>query len=384
MDLFRPLDDATINDPQPMYHRLRSAEPVHWYAPLSAWVVSGYDDCLFALHRTDLFSSDWRRAGAEIPDNLLSIQTLDPPEHGAVHRVLMDAYRRQDFAALRTKLEDLADALLVRLSAQPSFDLVESFTAPLSFAAVAALFGVPDADEKNIVAWSEAIVAAMDSGLTPDAAAPGTRARDKLSEEISRRLDGEPDSGLLADLRRAEAAQSISRDMILNTLRAMLHAGYAPTSRFIAASTLALLRAPGAWKELQATGVTENALRELLRHSGPVQAVARVCTQDVELGGRLLRGGSDVILLIAAANRDPRRFPQPDELDFTRTPNHNLGFGWGAHACAGASLARLTCAVALGALLRHTPRLRLAGEPVHWRHATLRGLRTLPVSGGAA
>ncbi|WP_042173372.1 hypothetical protein [Streptomyces sp. NBRC 110035] len=61
MDLFRPLDDATINDPQPMYHRLRSAEPVHWYAPLSAWVVSGYDDCLFALHRTDLFSSDWRR-----------------------------------------------------------------------------------------------------------------------------------------------------------------------------------------------------------------------------------------------------------------------------------------------------------------------------------
>ncbi|TQE20029.1 cytochrome P450 [Streptomyces ipomoeae] len=383
MDLFRPLDDTTISDPQPMYHRLRSTEPVHWYEPLSAWVVSGYDDCLFALHRTDLFSSDWRRAGAEIPDNLLSIQTLDPPEHGAVHRVLMDAYRRQDFAAIRTKLEDLADELLGKLSAEPSFDLVESFTAPLSFAAVAALFGVPDADEKNIVAWSEAIVAAMDSGLTPEAA-PGTRARDQLSAEISRWLDSDPDSGLLADLRRAEAARSISRDMILNTLRAMLHAGYAPTSRFIAASVVALLRTPAAWKELQTTGVTESVLKELLRHSGPVQAVARVCAQDVELGGRVLRKGSDVILLIAAANRDPRQFPRPDELDFTRTPNHSLAFGWGAHACAGASLARLTCAVALGALLRHTSQLRPAGEPVHWRHATLRGLRTLPVSGGAA
>ncbi|MBZ3904627.1 MULTISPECIES: cytochrome P450 [Streptomyces] len=383
MDLFRPLDDTTIDDPHPMYHRLRSAEPVHWYAPLSAWVVSGYDDCLFALHRTDLFSSDWRRAGIEIPDNLLSIQTLDPPEHGAVHRVLMDAYRRQDLTAMRARLERLADDLLEKLAVQPEFELIEAFTAPLSFAAVAELFGVPDADEKNIVAWSEAIVAAMDSGLTPEAAAPGTRARDALGAEISGWLDRRPDRGLLAELRRAEADRTISRDMILNTLRAMLHAGYAPTSRFIAASVLSLLRSPTAWSELRASGVTERAIKELLRHSGPVQAVARVCAEEVELGGNRLDKGSDVILLIAAANRDPERFPRPDELDLTRAAEHNLGFGRGAHACVGASLARLTCSVALDALLRHTPRLRQTGEPVHWRHATLRGLRRLPVSGGA-
>jgi cytochrome P450 len=381
MELFRPLDDATIRDPAPMYHHLRSVDPVHWYEPLNAWVISGYEDCLLALQRTEIFSSDLRAAGIDVPDNLLSIQTLDPPEHGSVHRVLMDAYRRQDFAAMRARLEDRADQLLSELAGQSRFELVTDFTAPLAFAAVADLFGVPDADEKNIVTWSEAIVAAMDSGLTPEAAAPGTLARDNLSAVISDWLDQKPQDGLLGNLLRAESASAISRDMVLNTLRATLHAGYAPTSRFVAASVLSLLRAPDKWQELLTTGVSETAIKELLRHSGPVQAVARVCASDYELGGRLLRRGSDVIVLVAAANRDPRQFPNPDELDLKRTPNHNLGFGWGAHACAGASLARLTCSVALTAMLRHTPGLQLAGEPVHWRHATLRGLKELPVSG---
>lgn len=384
MELFRPLDDSTVHDPYPMYHQLRSADPVHWYEPLSAWVVSGYDDCLFALHQSEVFSSDWRRVGFDIPDNLLSIQTLDPPGHSEVHRVLMDAYRRQDFAAIRARLEAYADQLLGELVDQDAFDLVAEFAAPLSFAAVADLFGVPGADEKSIVAWSEAIVAAMDSGLAPEAAAPGTRARDSLNSAISSWLDKAPSSGMLADLLREGRTGSISRDMILNTLRAMLHAGYTSTSRFIAASVLTLLDTPGAWKLLLSTGVTETAIKELLRHSGPVQAVARVCASDVQLGGRVLRRGSDVILLIAAANRDPGQFPHPDELDFDRSPNHNLGFGWGAHACVGASLARLTCSVALSALHWHTPRIRLAGEPTHWRHATLRGLRDLPVSGASA
>ncbi|WP_340561899.1 cytochrome P450 [Streptomyces sp. GSL17-111] len=381
MHLFRPLDDATIRDPHPMYHRLRSAEPVHWYEPLGAWVVSGYEDCLLALRRTETFSSDLRAAGIDVPDNLLSIQTLDPPEHGGVHRVLMDAYRRQDFAAIRARLEDRAGQLLRGLRGRGGCELVTDYTAPLAFTAVAELFGVPDADEKNIVAWSEAIVAAMDSGLTPEAAAPGTAARDHLSAQISDWLDQRPHGGLLGDLLRAQSDAAISRDMILNTLRATLHAGYAPTSRFVAASVLSLLRDPARWQELRSGGVSEAALRELLRHSGPVQAVSRVCASDHELGGRTIRRGHDVIVLVAAANRDPRRFPDPDALDFTREPNHNLGFGWGAHACAGASLARLTCSVALTTLLRDAPDLCLAGEPVHWRHATLRGLRELPVSG---
>lgn len=383
-ELFRPLDESTLADPHPMYHQLRAADPVHWFDPLKAWVVSGYDDCWFALHHAEVFSSDWRRAGVAIPDNLQSIQTLDPPGHGEVHRIVMDAYRQQDFDSIRSRLELCADEKLGDLAGRKSFDLVADFSAPFAFAAVAELLGMASADEEKIVSCSEAIVAAMDSGLTPEAAGPGTAARDRLSAMISGCLDNPPDAGLLADVLRQQRDADVSRDMILNTLRAVLHAGYAPSSRLIASATLALLRSPGTWERLLGDEVTDTAVRELGRHSGPVQAVARVCSEDTELGGRQLRRGSDVILLIAAANRDPARFARPDDLDLDRDPAHNLSFGWGVHACVGASLARLACTIALSALLRHAPRLRLAGEPEHWRHATLRGLRTLPVTAARA
>jgi cytochrome P450 len=379
MELFRPLADSTLLDPHPMYHRLRAAEPVHWYEPLSAWVISRYDDCHTVLTTPDVFSSDFRRAGIDIPENLLSIQTLDPPEHGDVHRVLMDAYRRQDFPAIRARLDTYADQLLDKLVDRGPFDLVAEYAAPLAFAASAYLFGIPHTDEQRIVGWSEAIVAAMDSGLTPSAAAPGTLARDHLSAAISEWIDGKPAAGLLADLARAGRAESIPRDMIANTLRVMLHAGYAPSARFVSASVLALLRSPGGRERLLGTGVTDLAVKEFLRHSGPVQAVARVVAEDTELGGKVLRRGSDLIILVAAANRDPEQFTDPDDLVLDRDPNHNLGFGWGAHACVGASLARLTCSVALSALLRRIPNLALCGEPVQWPHATLRGLRELPI-----
>jgi len=383
-ELFRPLDELTLLDAYPMYHKLRAADPVHWYDPLKAWIVSSYDNCWFALHHAEIFSSDWRRAGVAIPDNLQSIQTLDPPEHGEVHQIVMDAYRQQNSDAIRGRLENYAEEKVGELTSRKSFDLVADFSAPFAFAAVAELFGIPGADEERIVSCSEAIVAAMDSGLTPEASAPGTAARDRLSAMVSDWLDDPPDTGLLADMLRQGQSANVSRDMILNTLRAMLHAGYAPSSRFISTGVLALLRSPGAWEHLLAAGVTDAAVRELGRHSGPVQAVARVCSEDTELGGRQLCRGSDVILLIAAANRDPARFVRPDELDLDRDSAHNLSFGWGVHACVGASLARLTCTIALSALLRHAPGLRLAGEPEHWRHATLRGLRTLPVTAANA
>lgn len=383
MDLFRPLDEKTLLDPHPMYHELRAADPVHWYERLQAWVLTRYDDCHHVLTTPDVYSSDWRRAGIDIPENYLSIQTLDPPDHGVVHKVLMDAYRHQDFPAIRERLADHADELLGKLVGEGPFDLVAEYTAPLAFAASALLFGIPLTDEEKVVGWSEAIVAAMDSGLTPAAAEPGTRARDGLSGAISEWIDAEPESGLLADLARMGAAESLSRDMIANTLRVMLHAGYAPSSRFVSSSVLTLLRSPGGWAQLLDTGVTDDAVKELLRHSGPVQAVARVVARDVELRGRTLRRGSDLILLVAAANRDPEQFAEPDALDLTRSPNHNLGFGWGPHACVGASLARLTCSVGLSALLHRIPDLRLCGEAAHWPHATLRGLRELPVSGAS-
>ncbi|SER72306.1 hypothetical protein SAMN05216188_114160 [Lentzea xinjiangensis] len=384
MDLFRPLDETTLLDPHPMYHELRAADPVHWYERLQAWVLTRYDDCHHVLTTPEVYSSDWRRAGIDIPENYLSIQTLDPPDHGVVHKVLTDAYRHQDFPAIRERLDRYADELLGGLVGGGPFDLVSEYAAPLAFAASALLFGIPLTDEDEVVGWSEAIVAAMDSGLTPAAAPPGTRARDALSGAISGWIDAGPETGLLADLARMGAAESLSRDMVANTLRVMLHAGYAPSSRFVSSSVLALLRSPGDWDRLRHNGVSDDAVKELLRHSGPVQAVARVVARDVELRGRTLRRGSDLILLVAAANRDPARFPDPDRLDLTRSPNHNLGFGWGPHACVGASLARLTCSVGLSALLRRVPGLRLCGEAVHWPHATLRGLRELPVSGATA
>ncbi|MFT7839778.1 cytochrome P450 [Saccharothrix sp. BKS2] len=186
---------------------------------------------------------------------------------------------------------------------------------------------------------------------------------------------------MTAYLAAHRAPDRVTDTVLRNSLRVVLHSGHESTARLLGNALPACLDSPGSLDAL-AGGVTDTALHELVRCAGPVQAEARGCVEDTEVNGNPVRRGEVVTVLIAAADRDPRAFTDPDALRLDRHPNPHLAFGRGPHACLGAPLALLVTRLALGALARHHRRPRPVGEPVFRRNATLRGLDRLDLAWG--
>nr|WP_237534431.1 cytochrome P450 [Streptomyces sp. SID3343] len=168
----------------------------------------------------------------------------------------------------------------------------------------------------------------------------------------------------------------VSRTVLRNSLRVILHSGYESSSRLLGNALVACLDAPGALARLRG-GVTDAALRELVRFAGPVQAEARGCVEDTEVGGQPIRRGEVVTVLVGVANRDPRVFAYPDTLDLDRQHNPHIGFGRGPHACLGSLPALLLTRTVFTALVREHPGMEPVGEPIFRRNATLRGVEHL-------
>ena len=186
-------------------------------------------------------------------------------------------------------------------------------------------------------------------------------------------------SGLIA---AEEAGDKLNEEELLATCILLLVAGHETTVNLIGNGTLALLRHPAQLHRLQEDpGLMVTAVEELLRFDGPVQRTARIPSEDVTIGGRVIPKGELVMPFIGAADRDPAQFPDPERLDITRTDNRHIEFGWGIHFCLGAPLARVEGQIAIGTLVRRLPNLRLATEAPAFRQSlTLRGLSTLPVT----
>ncbi|MFF8506941.1 cytochrome P450 [Streptomyces sp. NPDC015492] len=375
LDLARP---SVLRNPYPAYARMRETTPVLWHEPLGSWVLTRHADCLAVLTDSNGFASDWRRAGEEIPAPLLSVQTLDPPEHTAVRHLLLDGFRAQDRQALHDDLEGRITDLLAESARRPSFDLVGDLAEPIALRFVTAFLGVPAPELDWFVPMSRTVVDGMDAGLWPEKHEPAVAARARLAEYAGGWLADPPKEGLIAYVAAHAAESGVAETVLRNSLRAVLHAGYESASRLLGNAAAALLTTPGALDAFRAAPAT--AVDELIRYDAPVQADARVCVTDTELGGVAMKAGDPVTLFLGAANHDPHRFARPAELRLDRAPNPHLGFGRGAHACLGASMAiRLTGSV-LGALAREYPQARAVAEPEHRRNLTLRGLDRFEVT----
>ncbi|MFE0701625.1 cytochrome P450 [Streptomyces sp. NPDC058872] len=375
LDLARP---SILRNPYPAYARLREASPVFWHELLGSWVLTRHADCLAVLTDGHRFASDWRRAGEDVPAPLLSVQTLDPPEHTAVRHLLLDGFRAQDHRGRQEELErEIAD-LLAALADRPSFDLVGELAEPVALRSVTAFLGVPAPALDWFVPMSRTVVDGMDAGLWPEKHEPAVSARAQLAEYAGGWLADPPKEGLIAHVAERAPDSGVAETVVRNSLRAVLHAGYESASRLLGNASAALLTTPGALDAFRADPAT--AVDELIRYDAPVQADARVCVADTELGGVTIRAGDPVTLLLGAAHHDPLRFDQPAELRLDRTPNPHLGFGRGAHACLGASMAIRLAGSVLGALARDHPDARAVAEPIHRRNLTLRGLDRFEVT----
>ncbi|MEU4620096.1 cytochrome P450 [Actinoplanes sp. NPDC023801] len=376
-EIFNPLDPETIRDPYPVYRTLRESDPVHWHEELQAWILTRHADCTSVLKNPDLFTADFRKVGVPTPGPLLSLQTLDPPDQTPLRHFAVEALRSQDLKQLERDAETRAAALLDGLAGRETFDFVADFATPFTLGTISQLVGMPppEADEE----WrrhNERLHRSMDSGLDPDSEEAGLAARQHFSDYVARWLAGKPETGISGFVAANRHRVDYPDEVLFNSLRAFWHAGFEVPARFLGNALVTLQQHPdaaaGIWDDI------DTAVEELVRFSGPVHVVSRAAVADTTIGGRAVRCGDMVVAVLAAANRDPQRFTDPERLDMRRDPNPHLGFGRGTHSCLGNVVARIEARVALRALHDRYPGLSVVGTE-RFANATLHGHSSIRV-----
>ncbi|MFF8405341.1 cytochrome P450 [Streptomyces sp. NPDC014846] len=399
----RITDFANRADPYPLYEELR-ATPVLHEEEGGPYVLSSYYDIKALLHDPRI-SSDAANVAASGRDALNDLEEtgglppsflrLDPPEHDRLRRIANSGFGpphrprrvdnlRGDMAATVTHLIDgFGDARQV--------DLVDQFAYPFPVTVICRLLGVPREDEPKFRAWVDPLVASLDPDTRQGADEEFLNSLQESRMALGMYLAGlaeqrtkEPQDDLLSDLVRSDGPNgSMTMMEVLSTAVLLLIAGHETTVNLITNGMLTLLRHPDVLRRLrEEPGLAVNIVEELLRYEPPVQIVPqRTCIADIEVRGVTIPKGSRIWLMIAAGNRDPERFKNPERFDPDREDIQHLGFGSGIHSCFGAPLARLETQIALTELARRLENPRLVEDPPPYRpNAVLRGPRHLNIA----
>ncbi|TPG09657.1 cytochrome P450 [Sphingomonas oligophenolica] len=400
LSLFQLLDPAVHADPFPFYQRLREEAPVMWDPFMHTWVVTRYDDVHVVLKE---FSADRtpdpkKMEALGLPSlgpvaDVMAKQMLflDAPAHTRLRKLCMSAFTPRRVEAMEGKIHDIAHRLIDESAPRGEMELIADFAEPYPAIVTAGLLGVPLDDHRMLKAWSATFAEMLGNFQhNPD------RIREVLTcvadmsgyfRDAIREQERNPHEGLIRSLMDAEVdGQRLDEDeVIANTIVTMV-GGQETTTNLIGNGLLTLIRQPDKLAQLRDhPEIIGSAVEELLRFETPSQHTARICPADTEIGGKLIRKGEAVMAVMAAGNRDPDRFPDPDTLDLTRTDNRHLAFGWAAHFCFGAALARMEARIAFTALLAKLDDLRVTSDDLEWRtNSGLRGLKALPIAFRAA
>jgi len=396
---WRLSDSRFQDDPYPVYEAMREAGPVHWSEDFfgGAWVVTRYADvemvlrdARFSARRTGGWVMQDERARGELKgfQQLFAraMLFLDAPDHGRIRRILDAGFRPSALRSLVPRIEHMVSERLDAADTYGGFDFMRAVARPLPAQVIATMMGIESRDQGQFIAWSDDLAQFIGS-LRPTLELV-RRAQTSLIDmcayfqallPLRRR---EPGDDLISRLLQGEREGHI-RDgpELLAQCAMLLFAGHETTRNLLGNGLHALLAHPAQWQRLvREPSLLPGAVRELLRYDSPVQYTGRRVAADVELHGHRLRRGDLVVALIAAANRDPRRFSDPDRLDVTRRPSGALSFGHGPHVCIGAALTLMEAEAVFGQVLQRLPDLRLTersprrnGNPVY------RGLTELPV-----
>lgn len=387
------MDPAVRRDPYGPYRQMRDAGPVLWNPLLGMWMVWRYKDVTGVLTDNATFSNVGGPAGrgdeADGPFGAPTMLNSDPPDHGRYRGVVAKAFTPRTIAAQEPALRRLAGELVSPLAATGPYEVAGSLSAPLPVLAIATMLGVDGRDMDDFRRWSDELITA--GGIPSeeeihrsDAASRSLRAY--FQGEIDRRrTDTTEGSDLLARLVAANEGGVLSDAELLASCVLLLVAGNETTTNLITNMTLALARHPDQRELLvKDPSLIPGAVEESLRYDGPVHMTPRRVTRDVEISGQPVKAGERIMVLVAAANRDPEKFTDPDTYDVTRAPGQHVGFGHGIHFCLGSTLARLETRLAMEALLETAPGYRLAAdaEPLDYTRSNLRSPRHLPIENG--
>ncbi|WP_329011723.1 cytochrome P450 family protein [Streptomyces sp. NBC_01601] len=396
-------------DPYPAYAWLREHAPVRWTklpSGVEAWLVTRYDDAKQALADQRLSKNPAHHAetaqakgktgipGERKADLMTHLLNIDPPDHTRLRRLVSKAFTPRRVAEFADRVQELTDDLIDRFAERGSADLIHEFAFPLPIYAICDLLGVPREDQDDFRDWAGMMIR-HGGGPRGGVARSVKKMRGYLADLIHRKrqaLPAEPEPGedlISALIRASDHGEHLTENEAAAMAFILLFAGFETTVNLIGNGTYALLTHPGQRHRLQRslaageTGLLQTGVEELLRYDGPVElATWRYATGPLTIGGQDIAAGDPVLVVLAAADRDPDRFADPDLLDLGRRDNQHLGYGHGIHYCLGAPLARLEGQTALATLLTRLPDLRLAADPaeLRWRGGLImRGLRTLPV-----
>jgi cytochrome P450 len=378
--VYEPLSPETLENPYPLYARLRETAPIFWHEQMSSWVVTRHADCVEVLREHNRFARDRRRVGVDVPENMQNLQSLDPPQLSPLKRVLVGAFRNQDLPAIGKRTHVLAERLLGTLADRTEFDWIHEVAAPLALAVSADLFGVPEPGLDYYAAISDAIARRMDGGLNPANIPAGDTARAELNRLVDGWLAADERPGILSAVRRNADRAGLPAHYIRNSASNMFNASYGTLFAAIGNVCLTLLEHPDVLAQLRSDHtLLDTAPDELVRFDGPAQGTSRLAVEDTELCGQPIRSGQIVMTLFGAANRDPEEFANPENVVLSRSPNRHLGFGWGVHSCLGTMFGNLAISELLRALM-DAPDLRLVGQPTRRTTATVRSMDLLPVA----
>ncbi len=397
LSLYHLLDPDVLANPYPLYARLRSEDPVHWDSFLHAWVVTRYTDVVHVLHH---FSANRTPTPEQLDTMGLSalgpiaqvmvrqMLFLDPPDHTRLRALASAAFTPSRVERLRSHIQEIMDGLLDAVAGQGRMDLIADFASPAPAIVTAEMLGVPVADHEQLKDWSADFAEMLGNFQhNPDRFPKVLRSVENMCRYFRSAMSDQrvhPRDGLVQAMMAAEVegARLTEEEIIANLIVTMV-GGQETTTNLIGNGVLTLLRNPAQMDRLRADpSLITSAVEELLRYESPSQHTARLAPEDVEIGGKKIRKRQAVIAVMGAGNRDPERFPDPDRLDIERKDNRHLAFGWAAHFCFGAALARLEGQIAIQSILRRLPNLTLnTAAPLTWRdNLGLRGLTALPLT----
>jgi pimeloyl-[acyl-carrier protein] synthase len=396
LSLVRLLEPEVLANPYPLYHRLRAEDPVHWDRFLHTWVVSRYGDVINVLHS---FSADrtptpeqltaMGLAGLNPIAEVMVKQMLfmDAPAHTRLRGLASAAFTPLKVRALRGHIQEIVNALLDRVVPNGRMDVIADFAAPMPAIVTAEMLGVPPEDHVDLKRWSADFAEMLGNFQhNPDRIPRVLESTNRLVDYFKnaiRKMRDRPREGLIHSFMTAEVnGDRLSEEEIVANCIVTMVGGQETTTNLIGNGLLTLLRNPAELEQLRDDpNLITSAVEELLRYESPSQHTGRIAREEVEMGGKIIHKGQAVMAIMAAANRDPERFPEPDTLILDRADNKHVAFGWSSHFCFGAPLARMEGQIAFETLLRRLPNLQLATDKLTWRNNSgLRGLTALPVT----